>query len=183
MSMGLIGAVVSVLCGGLLWAWTRRTNNEPAPSVVTAPVRWTVALRVEGEDGPFARLILDQATSDEDPLIDFMRLVPSATHFYAGEWTSQVRCDLSGGTIVRIDASHPAGAIKDLGEVLAFLRALKAGANVKLSIATSNPEGAPLHAAQETKRPGHRQCRYCRHSFVIHDLECPSCGGAVEDAS
>ena len=82
-----------------------------------------------------------------------------------------------------MDATHPTGAAKDLGEVLAILRGLGVAASPELSFVESDAEGAPLRAVDEASRPGHRQCAYCHHSFVLHELECPNCGAAVENAA
>lgn len=183
MTLALVSVAVSLVCAGLLWTWTRSTSGPAGASEETpnrVPGRWTFALRVEGEDAVFARSILERGASEEDRLVDFMRLVPSATHFYGGEWTPSLRCDLPSGVLVRVDASHETGATEDLAQVLTLLRGLGVGANPKLSLVESNPEGQPLRAVDEAQRPGHRQCTYCQHSFVLHELTCPSCGAAVE---
>ncbi|MFK8002784.1 MAG: hypothetical protein AB8H86_24585 [Polyangiales bacterium] len=183
MTWALVGVAVSVLCGGVLWLWTREGRQGGASREdVAGPVRWTLVLRLAGDDEAFARSILERV-GDEDQLVDFMRLVPSATHFYAGEWISSLRCDLAGGVLLRLDASHVAGAVSDLSEVLALVRGLSPDANAELSVAESKPQGQPLRCVDESQRPGHRQCAYCRHSFVLHELECPSCGAAVDEIS
>ena len=183
MTLALVGVAISVLCAVLLWAWTRSAAGvEGTTEKVAVSGRWTFVLRVEGDDEVFARSILERATSDEERLVDFMRLVPSATHFYGGEWTPSIRCDLPGGLLVRLDASHDTGETNELSQVLALLRTLGDGAKPALSIALSNVQGQPLRAVDESKRPGHRQCAYCHQSFVLHELECPSCGAAVESA-
>jgi hypothetical protein len=180
MSAGLIGVVLSALCAGLLWAWTRSAKEEPeASGPLSTPGRWTLVIRVEGDDAIFAHSALERGAGGETGIVDFMRLVPSATHFYAGEWTPEVRCDLSGGVLIRVDVSRAAGVAENLGDVLAILRALPAESTANMKLTLSDPKGQALTAADDATRPGHRQCRYCRHSFEISELECPSCGAAV----
>lgn len=180
--IGVAVGVGVVLLLGLFFVFRRGGSASEAPPDSSAG--WTLALRVEGsEDEEFARDVVARLGGDcrsrmAEVALEMLRLAPGATHFYAGT-ARALRCDLPGGAIVKLELVAPRPAIDDLRDVMACLRTLDAPRSASLALTQSWVDGQPLVAVDDDDRPGHRRCAFCRHSFVLSEFECPSCGAPV----